>query len=454
MSSDEVLRDTTTACPHCLKEIPGQVVLSGGKVWLTRTCPEHGEYRFLLSNHGPEYADLDAFFYDVLGGRFKNGQITNYWVLLTSLCQQRCPYCSVNVENPFYSEVTPEEFSRMLDRFGGAKLTLAGGEPTRHPKILEFIRTARARGVQTVLATNGIDLVSPEYCLQLKEAGVEEVRISFEHWESDTPDPTGTSRHRKEKRAAVENCLAAGIPVVLSPTIAKGQNEHVLLEALAYAADKPLVREVSVNGFSWTGSALHMDPGLMIMTDELADIVHRGCGAGRPRGDLFVWAKAIFTLLDLLDIRLCLYTQVLVMVREKGGLRNLTEYLSMPRMQAGLNLWRRLRFGPRRLRLALFLACMAPSLSLRAAPLLFSLASLLLANVSRFRGKAHARRLLSVVLNTNCSPLSDDHDVSPRCNSGNLFVADGTLTESVSTLSLRAQAKRTKAAGARQRPDA
>ena len=90
---DVVVRKTRSLCPECAKEVDGAVVVADGKAWLDRSCTEHGSYRYLLSNHGEEYADLDAFYArltDLKGGR----KITNVWIVTTSKCQQDCPYCA------------------------------------------------------------------------------------------------------------------------------------------------------------------------------------------------------------------------------------------------------------------------------------------------------------------------------------------------------------------------
>ena len=41
---NKVLHKTGGLCPTCLKELPAEVYADGdGVVWMTRTCPEHGQ---------------------------------------------------------------------------------------------------------------------------------------------------------------------------------------------------------------------------------------------------------------------------------------------------------------------------------------------------------------------------------------------------------------------------
>ena len=40
----ELLHKVHALCPHCLETLPAEVYADGeGKVWMDRTCPEHGE---------------------------------------------------------------------------------------------------------------------------------------------------------------------------------------------------------------------------------------------------------------------------------------------------------------------------------------------------------------------------------------------------------------------------
>lgn len=434
-SSPSPVRKTISMCPECMQDVPAEVILDEGKAWLRRECPEHGSYRFLLSQHGTEYAELDDFFFNVIDGRTTSGRITNYWVLLTQDCQQKCPYCSVDVTHPFCNNMSEEKFDEALRKYAGSKLTFSGGEPTMHPRLLDFFLKARERRVITQLATNGLKLVNEEYCRSLKAGGVSEVRISFEYWNPPAKDCMGTSQFIETKRTAMENCLAVGMPLVPSPTIMKGCNEDVLIESLLYAFDKPGIKEVSANGFSWNGSGKNLDKELMIMPDEMVDTFHRHYGGSR--GDYFTLAKMLFAVLHLLDIRLCLYTQVLIFVRTRKGIRPINDYLNMKRMKRGLERWSFFRRLPRWLSLPCFVFCLLPSVSRKTIPLLPAMAMLFLSNIFGIKISKYPRRLLPVVLNTNCSPLSADNDVVPRCMSGVLFETNGELTEDISTLTLR-----------------
>ena len=432
VSAMRVIRTTKTLCPECACELEGRIILDGGKAYLDRICPEHGPYRLMLSRHGEAYADLDRFFFDVLHGASVQGRITNYWILSTTQCQQKCKYCSVDTEHPVYAEMPRDLLFEVIEKYGHAKLTMSGGEPTLHPDVLAFFREAAARGVTTQLATNGILLASREYCRELQRAHVNEVRVSLEAIEPGKASALGTEAFNETKRAAIRNLLDLNIPTILSPTIFKGLNEDQLVATLEFAKDKPLIREISVNGFSWNGAGLAMSQDAMIMPDELTDLLCETYGNG-DREAWFAFQKVMLALLQLVGIRLCLYTQIVIFVREKGHLVPLTAFLNMKRLEKALTWWERFANAPRLVQavaMAPVLACAMRVKSLRLIP---TCLGLFLANLFQIRISRYPARLLPVVMNTNCSTLSADEMVGARCMSGCIYVKDGALVCGFST---------------------
>ncbi len=44
MTDRRTLHTAHALCPHCLRQLKADIYADdGGKVWMTRTCPEHGE---------------------------------------------------------------------------------------------------------------------------------------------------------------------------------------------------------------------------------------------------------------------------------------------------------------------------------------------------------------------------------------------------------------------------
>lgn len=438
-------RQTRTVCPVCVRPLDGTIREVDGKALLCRTCPEHGPRDFLLSANGPLYRDLERFFFEVLGnGRAPSGRITNYWVLSTPRCQMNCAFCQTEVESPWFETMSLDDLRGILRRFGKDKLTLSGGEATLHPNAEDFFREAHALGLTTQLATNGILFARRDYCDRMAAAKLNEVRVSIESLGSDSTLGAYDDAFYSLKLKALQNLGELGIATVLSPTIFRGVNEDLLVEALEFARDKPFIRELSVNGFAWVGEGRGMDSSMMIMPDEMMDVLHRRYGSG-DRGDWFELQKMMLAALNLMGVRLCLYTQIMIFVRRRGSLAPITHYLNMRRFGAALRVWERFARSPFAVRAFTFMAACAVSLRPRSIGLLPPLLKLAAATFFAIKIDRYPAALLPVVLNTNCTTLSADDTVSLQCMSGVLFRRQGAIRKDVSAeLLLRKERQRGK----------
>lgn len=428
-----VIRATHTVCPVCVRPLDGTVCEVDGDVRLRRTCPEHGQTDFTLSHNAALYRDLERFFFAVLGkDEAPKGRITNYWVLSTPRCQMNCAFCQTEVESPVFEPMSLEDLRTVLDRYGEDKLTLSGGEATLHPHAEDFFKEAHARGLSTQLATNGVMFARREYCEKMAAAYLTEARVSIE---SFRPNPKLGAYHDAfyaRKIEALENLEKTGITTILSPTIFRGVNEDLLVEALEFAKDRPFIKELSVNGFSWVGEGRQMDAAMMIMPDQMMDVLHRRYGSG-DRSEWFELQKMLLAALQLMGVRLCLYTQIMIFVRERDRLAPITDYLDMKRLARALRVWERFANRPYPIRAAAFLAACAFAARPRSIRLLLPMLRLAAATFFAIKIDRYPSALLPVVLNTNCSTLTMDDTVSLQCMSGLVFVRGGELHEGAST---------------------
>src|SRR5207247_6040212 len=80
--TDELLKRTTSRCPVCQAPCPAEVWRTGGipsKVFLKRTCPEHGEASVCIAS--------DARFYWLARGKAENSCCANNGARLWSQTQ-------------------------------------------------------------------------------------------------------------------------------------------------------------------------------------------------------------------------------------------------------------------------------------------------------------------------------------------------------------------------------
>lgn len=113
---------------------------------------------------------------------------------LAGMCNLRCPMChTVYLENPSYPAFVKQDatrlmsfetFARTIDEgaeykdFSAIKLNFRG-ESTLHPKIDEFIRYAKARGVLDILL-NSNGNYPPDLNERLVDAGLSEIAFSLD----------------------------------------------------------------------------------------------------------------------------------------------------------------------------------------------------------------------------------------------------------------------------------
>ncbi len=273
-----LLKRTKSLCPECKRILDAEIYETDGKVYITRTCPDHGSFSYLYWDDAELWKKFDK--YDKKGTGVSNPQVhtdantcpTNCGICnnhrsttllanidLTNRCNLNCEFCFANARACGYIyEPSFEQIEGMLRLLRSEQPTptpavqFAGGEPTLREDLFDLIRLAKQMGfLQVQLATNGLILAKdPEFALKLKEAGLSTVYLHFDGVSKDT----NTKLHIDKK--AVENCRAARLGVVLVPTIINTQNDHEIGGIISYAAENiDTIRGVNFQPVSFTGAA-------------------------------------------------------------------------------------------------------------------------------------------------------------------------------------------------------
>jgi len=178
-----LLKKTSTLCPVCSQVIPAEITEEGGKVWLERTCPDHGHFRHIYWSDAAMYRRFDAW--ETVGNGVENPQKvgspetcpTNCGLCshhhsgtllanidLTNRCNLNCDFCFVNAKACGYVyEPTFDQVVDMLRLLRSEKpvpapaVQFSGGEPTMRDDLVEIIRKAKELGFNQVqIATNGV----------------------------------------------------------------------------------------------------------------------------------------------------------------------------------------------------------------------------------------------------------------------------------------------------------
>lgn len=276
---------TKSVCPVCLRTIDAEkAVGDDGYIYLKKACPEHGSFETLIWEGGiVDYLKWDS----APGGGnapdrtvpVKDGcprdcglceehESAGCCVLLelTKRCNLRCPVCFASAGEGFVEPALSEIsalYDMLMERGGPFNIQLSGGEPTLRDDLPEIVRLGRSKGFSFFqLNTNGLRLADePGYAHMLREAGVSCAFLQFDGLRDSTYEALRGRALLDTKLRAIDSCAAAGLPVVLVPTLVPGINVSEIGEMLRFALSRaPQVRGVHFQPVSYFGRCELKEP--------------------------------------------------------------------------------------------------------------------------------------------------------------------------------------------------
>jgi len=279
----KLLGETESLCPICLKRIPARKVEDSGKVYLEKTCPEHGESKVLIWRQDVRhYLDwtmgsekgsgpLHSFTTVDKGCPYDCGLCPEHWTRactmvleITLRCNLRCPVCFASAdENRKYEpdiEVIRGMYEAAMEGVGACTIQLSGGEPTVRDDLPQIIALGREVGFSHILInTNGVRIArDPDYLRRLKGAGASAIYLQFDGVTDDVYRYTRGRNLFDVKRQALANCAVEKIGVILVPTIVPRVNDHQLGDIIQFAKSWiPTVKGVHFQPISYLGRYPH-----------------------------------------------------------------------------------------------------------------------------------------------------------------------------------------------------
>lgn len=272
-----ILAETESVCPQCLARIPAQRVARGDDVYLAKDCPEHGHFETVIWRGQPAFASwlkpklpsypAAPFMAVEHGCPFDCGLCPDHrqqscCVLLevTQRCDLRCAVCFAEAGGhapPDPDLATIEGwYRRLLDAGGPFNIQLSGGEPTLRDDLPVIAEIGRELGFSFIqVNSNGLRLArDPSLAPRLKAAGVATVFLQFDGTDDTVYQALRGRALLAHKQAAIEHCAAAGLGVVLVPTLVPGVNTHTIGAIIRFAlAHMPAVRGVHFQPVSYFG---------------------------------------------------------------------------------------------------------------------------------------------------------------------------------------------------------
>ncbi len=264
----------------CKNALAAQVVAVSGRVVMRKTCATHGAQEVELSDDAEWYERTRAIQprrtpprvvkKDVQHGcPFDCGPCASHEqrvrlpvVTITSACNLDCPICYVHNKNDDAFHMKDEDFDRVVDHLvrdhGGELdiLNLTGGEPTLHPRLLDFLERARARGVHRVtVCTNGIRFVREEPVLErLAKIGAR-VALSFDTFDPDADVMLQGATLLDVKLRCLDLLEKYGVDTTLIPVMTRGVNDHEIGRIIDLLVTRPNIRHLEVHTMTFTGQS-------------------------------------------------------------------------------------------------------------------------------------------------------------------------------------------------------
>ncbi len=278
----KTIRYTQSICPECNMILDAEVFERGGRVYMSKVCPKHGEFEELYFGSYDMYTKFSTYWKDGKGIEHAAANVgiekcacptncglcTNHLshsglanMIVTNRCDLTCWYCFFYVkkglEGSYLYEPTLEQIRAMAKMLKaerpipGNSLQITGGEPMLREDIVDVIKIIKEEGIDHIqMNTNGIKLAMDiDLMRQIREAGVNNLYLSF-----DGVTPRTNPKNHWEVPYVIENARKVGMTIVFVPTVIKSVNDHELGDIIRYAQKNiDVVHGVNFQPVSLTG---------------------------------------------------------------------------------------------------------------------------------------------------------------------------------------------------------
>lgn len=209
-------------------------------------------------------------------------------------CNQRCSFCFIPADGWQAGLAGVErELERLAPELaGGGVLTLSGGEPLAHPRVLDILAAARRRGITRFgVQTNGVALAKAGLLEKLAALGVASFDVSFHAHRAPLYDRlTGTRGQHARAVAGLSKVLARNEGCVSAVIVVNALNYRQLpawaafLGKLARAARRD-PREPLRLGFTMlNGIGLTRSPELAVNLARVRPFLRRAAARAAKEG--------------------------------------------------------------------------------------------------------------------------------------------------------------------------
>ncbi len=283
---------TTSLCIHCHKPISAKILFEDDKVFLAKTCKEHGFQKVLIADDIPYYKQIRNYNkaseyprephtsteygcpYDcgICPDHEQHSCLT--LVEVTDRCNLTCPTCYTSSSPHHGTHRSLEEIEMMLDVVVKSEgepdvVQISGGEPTIHPQFFQILNIAKSKPIKhLMLNTNGVRIAKDLAFVQKLQTYTPkfEVYLQFDSMNPQVLESLRGEDLRETRLKALQHLNQFNIPTTLVVTLQKGLNDSEIGEIIAFALQQKCVRGVTFQPTTVSGRLEHFDPAKDRMT--------------------------------------------------------------------------------------------------------------------------------------------------------------------------------------------
>ncbi|MCK5213788.1 MAG: radical SAM protein [Candidatus Omnitrophica bacterium] len=420
---NRIIRKTKSVCPVCMTKIEADVIERDSKVFLEKTCNEHGAFSLLLSQHPEYYRGLNDYYFSLMSESLPQ---RDYILHLTNACNLNCPICLADANQKERKDYPLDDLKGFLKGKKNYKIDLMGAEPTMREDLPEIIDEINRSGNIAALHTNGIKLADSQYLQQLMKSGLHEVHLQFDGFNDDVYEKIRGKKQLALKIKALENLERLHVATDLVATIIRGINEQEMVKILDYGARKDFIKEIFFLGCRFLGGAKNLPIENCVMPDELIDLLEEQTQGKILRENVYRFQKLYFALLSAFSKRKCFYIHHYIIFRNKNGFVPLDQIMNLKGIDDSLEKFKNMRIKGNVLAVPYLLACLIfrfvgfRALSLLKEGLFFILLFIKGFNLSKLPKKGV---LLGFI--TACDGYSLDYQIARNCGKGAISVERG-----------------------------
>lgn len=277
---------TLSLCSKCLKRCFAKIVFQDEKVFMLKTCSEHGAEKVLIATDIEYYKKCRNFMKKSemplkfqtpvkFGCPYDCGLCTDHEqhscvtiVEVTDRCNLECPTCYASSSPTFGRHRTLEEITKMFDILVENEgepdvVQISGGEPTIHPQFFEILDEAKKRPIKHLMVnTNGVKIAnSEEFVKRLSKYMPRfEVYLQFDSLDCENLKKIRGVDLTQIRMKALENLNKYNISTNLVVVLQKGVNTKEIGDIIEFALQQPCVRGITFQPTQVAGRNENFDP--------------------------------------------------------------------------------------------------------------------------------------------------------------------------------------------------